>query len=65
MIMQIFSAFMFFMAAAAFGQNPTGHPGVVPNWSSAKKVQVGTSNTFTKQLEKSLVWFTNAHGVLT
>lgn len=35
--------------------------GMTPNWSSAKKVQVGTSNTGTK----SLVWFTNATGVLT
>lgn len=45
----------------AFAQSPYGHPGLVPNWSSAKKVQVGTSNSW----EKSLVWFTNAQGVLT
>ena len=41
--------------------NPQGYPGVTPNWSSAKKVQVGTSNTG----QKSLVWFTNADGILT
>jgi len=41
--------------------NPAGYPGVIPNWSVAKKVQVGTSNTGTK----SLVWFTNATGILT
>lgn len=45
----------------AQAQSPAGWPGVVPNWSSAKKVQVGTSNTW----ENSLVWFTNAQGVLT
>lgn len=32
----------------------------VPNWSSAKKVQTGTSYS-----RKSLIWFTNADGVLT
>ncbi len=45
----------------AHAQLPAGWPGTVPNWSSAKKVQVGTSNTW----ESSLVWFTNAQGALT
>jgi len=50
-----------FISLIALGNNPSGYPGVTPNWSSAKKVQVGTSNTGTN----SLVWFTNAHGILT
>ena len=45
----------------ALGNNPDGYPGITPNWSSAKKVQVGTSITGTR----SLVWFTNADGILT
>lgn len=45
-----------------------GHPGIVPNWSSAKKVHVGTSypSSFENNNQpQSLVWFTLAHGVLT
>lgn len=45
----------------SFAQVPKGSPGVVPNWSSAKKVQVGTYF----ESKKSLVWFTNTQGVLT
>lgn len=57
----IASIFLAASATAQTSQTPHGQPGIVPNWSSAKKVQVGTSNTW----EKSLVWFTNAQGVLT
>jgi glucoamylase len=48
------------MPLLGIAQGPAGWPGVVPNWSSAKKVQTGTSFN-----RKSLVWFTNAQGVLT
>ena len=45
-----------------------GRPGIVPNWSSAKKIHVGTS--FPEEFKankkpKSLVWFTMAGGILT
>lgn len=38
----------------------TSDRGITPNWSSAKKTQVGTSYS-----KNSLVWFTNADGILT
>lgn len=43
------------------GRSADGYPGIAPNWSNARKVQVGTSNTGTN----SLVWFTSAQGILT
>ena len=43
-----------------YAQLAMGSPGITPNWSVAKKVQVGTSFS-----DSSLVWFTNAQGVLT
>ena len=42
-----------------------GKPGIQPSWSSAKKVQVGTSYHDFKSSPKSLVWFSLANGVLT
>lgn len=48
------------LSTNALSQSPMGAPGIVPNWSVAKKVQVGTTNN-----KNSLVWFTNAQGVLT
>lgn len=50
----------FLISLKVYAQIPMGAPGITPNWSLAKKVQVGTSNN-----KSSLVWFTNAQGVLT
>ena len=47
------------LSFSAYAQAP-GAPGIVPNWSSAKKVQAATSADLV-----SKVWFTNAQGVLT
>lgn len=44
--------------------NAPGAPGLTPHWSSAKKVQVGTSYTWDGE-HKSLVWFSAARGILT
>ena len=44
----------------SYAQQASGSPGIIPNWSVAKKVQVGTSKS-----DSSLVWFTNAQGILT
>lgn len=44
---------------SAFAAAP-GAPGIVPNWSSAKKMQAATSADL-----DSRVWFTNAQGMLT
>ncbi len=49
------------ISVSFFSVQSQANNGMVPNWSSAKKIQVGTSNTGTK----SLVWFTNAQGILT
>lgn len=49
-----------FLASTATFANAPGAPGVVPNWSSAKKVQAATSADL-----ESKVWFTNAQGMLT
>lgn len=46
------------LGASAFAT--PGAPGIVPNWSSAKKVQAATSADVA-----SKVWFTNAQGTLT
>jgi len=52
---------IFIFALDGTSQVLGGAPGIIPNWSVAKKIQVGTSY----QSKKSLVWFTNAQGVLT
>ncbi len=48
------------MTFISFSLQAASSAGITPNWSSAKKKQVGTS--YNKQ---SLVWFTSADGILT
>lgn len=59
-VIKFISIFFILYPLFAKAQIPAGYPGLTPNWSSAKKVQTGTSYN-----RKSLVWFTNAQGVLT
>ena len=49
-----------FLGTLVFSISALGSNGITPNWSSAKKHQVGTTYD-----SKSLVWFTSANGILT
>ena len=48
-----------------FALNAPGWPGMTPTWSSAKKIQTGTSYSKNQLDTQSLVWFSLAKGVLT
>jgi glucoamylase len=58
--LKMFSVLLVLPLFNAYSQDAAfGRPGATSNWSSGKKVNVGTS------AGKSKVWFTNAEGILT
>ena len=40
-------------------ENPPGHPGITPHWTSSAKAGVGTAIH-----RESRVWFTVSHGII-